>query len=257
MDADTEENSARSIQLPEEILRAILKEVQALRQSNRRLERHVTLLSAQVEELSSKRKPETVSIASQRDRGRPRLTSHRDRSTSSRRSTSRVSFTGQRAQPPPKQPGESGAHKTANARSWRSRRNVLHVGGTSNNKFDKKQNDGPRTCPAPPTGSEPLQLLPVARFKLRHREVFIARLDKSITAARMHAHLKSNGITAYWVKKVEPRYAAHSSSFIVNVTNIDYAKLFEQRLWADGTLVMDFKSRDVAPKITEVFPSQV
>lgn len=244
-----------SVNNSDSLLRTILKEVQALRSSDRALRQEIAALNARVEELTMELKGVAAKSApSNRGRVAMRRTTSRQRSTSSARSASSVSFARHRVPRTRERPTVLKPFSGVNdRRKQRSAGRVLRVGLT----------DVPSVFNAPLTSTQQTStqqatnnssLLPVARFQLRHKDLFVAGLDNSITATRVHAHLKENGITALCVKKVEPRYGAHTS-FIITVANIDYAKLFDERLWAKGTLVKDYKARGAGPRITESFPT--
>lgn len=257
-------------------LRSLLNEVRALRCSNRRLEHQTTLLTAEMQALrsSNKRLERLVSsrgaVKSERStastkparRSRSgnarRSTPSPARSSSSRRSSSRVSFTAERTPYPQQTRTRRPNHiPAANARYSRATRRVVRVVGAAANRARNVPASSTQEGTAGPAqaGGSSSQL-PAARIQMRCKEVFVSRLEKGITAARVHAHLKENGISTLQVKKIQPRFATHSS-FIISVTNIDYAKIFQEHLWATGTVIMDYIERGTGPHITDTHPSQV
>lgn len=90
---------------------------------------------------------------------------------------------------------------------------------------------------------------------MQRREVFVTKLDKEVSAERMYKYLKDNEISALSVRKVQPRFANHVS-FIVTLSHIDYAKIFDETLWAKGTVLMDFRRGKNTPSICESYPPQ-
>lgn len=150
--------------------------------------------------------------------------------------------------------GKSKQTAAAGARSLRAPRRMVRVIGA---RADRACNDSALSTQEAAAGPSQAMgnssQLPAARYQMRCKEVFVSRLEQGITSARVHAHLKEYGISALCVKKIQPRLSTHSS-FIINVTNIDYAKLFEERLWAIGTIIMDYRERGTGPKIIEIYP---
>lgn len=237
----------------------VLKELQTLRRSNRRLEREVCLLSAKVDQLTARANAAAAARppsarGRQATRQTNRRASSRPRSISSCRSNSisSVSFARQPVVRARNASNGRGVTKQPLKGNERSRRAAGRVPRPS-------QSDNCSTHDEPNRLSQPTPdkaaLLPVARCQLRHREIFVGGLEHDVSASRVHSYLKQHNITALSVKKIEPRFSAHSS-FIVAVTNIDYTKLFDERLWATGTIVKNFKTRGSGPKVTESFPVQ-
>lgn len=251
MDADVEQGPS-SATPADVILRVLLKEVGELRKSNASLVRQVAYLTAKVEELSVPREqPRATARSVQRS---PQL---RKRSVSSQRSSSRVAFNNSRPLPKQKSIPLAGGTIQHSWRSSRHSRRVLEIGernsgsgryfGALSNRSNRIKNSDVQPTPN-------AQQLPVARFQLSHKEVFVSRLDRCVTAAQVHAHLKDNGISALRVRKIQPHFATHSS-FVVDVTKIDYNKMFSETIWATGTVIMDFKNRGAPLTVTEFFPT--
>lgn len=252
MDAADNADSLTGKLSTDEILRALLKGMRALRRSNARLERQVCDLTEKVEKLTASR--DNVHMRGRRARRSPSsLSRSASRSASSQRAA-RVSFSGVK-----NSIGAAiGAHNyPRRGTNWggasgkRGNRRFLRVGdsaSSSSSQLQRKQLE--RDRPTQSTASQ----LPVARFQMKHKDVFVSNLDKTVTAARMNEHLKAHSISPLKIRKVQPRFATHAS-FIITVSQIDYPKLFCDAAWTHGTTVMDFRDRGGEIEIVDEFPS--
>jgi len=94
----------------------------------------------------------------------------------------------------------------------------------------------------------------VSLNRVRTKQVFISGLNPSHKAAELFQYLKSNSISPLRICKIKPKFDSYSS-FIVEVSEIDYEKLFVNRLWQKDTLIKDFIGRNQPPTL-EQYPSQ-
>lgn len=264
MDAHPGEDAQAPLAMDAGGFNAILKELRALRQANKRLESQVSLLSEKVEKLSGMR---TDSQARGRQKRRhSRSTSRRLSASTRQRSSSVVSFrsgtysNSKQHRPTPREKfnmaaaqrgSTAAALNTERAKQTGRRRRIVRVehvtcDARSQNGVEPQQQPGAHGRGPP---------LPVARLQMQRREVFVTKLDKGVSAERMHKYLRDNAISAQCVRKVQPRFSNYAS-FIITLSHIDYSKIFNEAIWAKGTVIMDFRRGNHNLSITESYPTQ-
>ena len=117
----------------------------------------------------------------------------------------------------------------------RGEKRVLRVG---------KKEAGHRALPTAPP-------VPIAR--IRTRRVFVSGIEAGVSAEKLYDHLKICKVFPLRVSKIRTKYDSYSS-FIVDLSEIDYDKLFDEDLWQSETVIKDFVGKRDIP-VLEMFPS--
>jgi len=97
-----------------------------------------------------------------------------------------------------------------------------------------------------------LPRMPLAR--IRSKQVFVSGLAGSVTAKELHTYLYTCSMQPLQVAKIKTKYGSYSS-FVVNVSEIDFNEMFNEDIWASETLIKDFH-RAENWKILETFLSE-
>lgn len=251
------------------LLLGLVKEIRLLRATVERLEATNSKLERDVRDLTG------VIEASKTKRGRQgeRASRSRSRVGSSRStSTSCVGFASSRHRSD-NQAAAKAVHvstrppvrRAANNARFKNKqlRRVLNVGDSTTAISSAGEPAGAEAAvmhasisqqKQPRAVSQQAPLLPAARANFRTSQIFVSRLDYNVTAAQVHAHLKQSDISVFKVRKIRPRFPSHSS-FIIDVPEIEAAKVFNEALWSKGTLVMDYRSKRGPVDILEYFPA--
>ena len=140
-----------------------------------------------------------------------------------------------------------------------SRKNIIGNSIFNKVRFDGKRNSRPAGRTLRVThhvnGVSPPSTAPkVPQIRLRSKEIFVSGVAADFKSGQMHAHLKANNILPIRVRKIKPKFDSYSS-FIVDVSEIDYEKVFNSQLWFPNTIIKDYRERG-SPSIVEEFPSR-
>lgn len=88
--------------------------------------------------------------------------------------------------------------------------------------------------------------------RVKLHQIYISNLSIGTTAKHVYDHLRSKNISPRNVRKVKPSVDEYSS-FIVDVTELSYEKMFLSKTWPVDTYIQDYVPRREATVI-EVFP---